>query len=216
MWGGELLHPPYASGLFRDGTRELCDHADKYMQSLGGVAWRADGSFKNPKLISGSEGCYTTVMNEKGQIIGIYAGTGSIKQLEGPFKLLGQRVKLGTGQVRTWVARGGMEIPCSARSLLCALSASRCAYVVDGLLACLLKSNQASNADYGGLLPALCCQDVAVIYVDNGRTVGGVLRGFFPTLGASDVKEDVFHVLRRVGDQVPDGHSCKGMRASER
>lgn len=117
MWGGELLNPAYASGLFRDGTRELCDHADKYMQSLGGVAWRADGSFKNPKLISGSEGCYTTVMNEKGQIIGIYAGTGSIKQLEGPFKLLGQRVKLGTGQVRTWVARGGMEIgpvPCSA------------------------------------------------------------------------------------------------------
>ncbi|KAG2501113.1 hypothetical protein HYH03_000931 [Edaphochlamys debaryana] len=47
---------------------------------------------------------------------------------------------------------------------------------------------------------------VAVIYVDNSATTGAILQRLFP--GAL-IKEDLFHVIARVGDTLPDAHSLK-------
>ncbi|GLC35410.1 hypothetical protein PLESTB_000567600 [Pleodorina starrii] len=54
-------------------------------------------------------------------------------------------------------------------------------------------------------------KNVELVYVDNSQQTSRLLERCFPDMPPDGgVKEDLFHVIQRVGDSLPDGHSLKG------
>ena len=58
---------------------------------------------------------------------------------------------------------------------------------------------------------------LGMIYVDNSHTTGKLLERCFPGMPpGGGIKEDLFHVERRITDTLPSDHSLRGMSNCQR
>ena len=96
LYGGALLSVQYAIKCFLVAVRGEVAAAEQHMQSLPFEVLRIDGAFKNAKKVRTTDGERafkesTTVMNERGEIVGLYLGGGGLLELEDALRRLAQR-----------------------------------------------------------------------------------------------------------------------------
>ncbi len=99
LYGGTQLNVQYAVKSFCEAVEEEVELAGEYMRSLSSDILRIDGGFKMAKKVRTGVGEpafreTTTVMNDKGMIVGLYLGSGGLAELEDPLCRLAQRNNL--------------------------------------------------------------------------------------------------------------------------